>query len=229
MQMLQGYKTYVLAVMTALYAWVGFFYGGPPSTIPHTDIGTAIALTLAAATVCGLRAGIANEVKVLLAGLGIQLPNTSSVQAKLAAAAQQAKKIAPVLALGFVLILSSGLQGCAATGGGLTPQQTLQAVEAGFAMAEATYDAICSVNAPPTFCTDASNQANYAKAKQALEAAFATAQAAITASGNMDSASIDALLNAVAQDWATYNGLVNGVKAKDAARRGVVFVPIPLR
>lgn len=229
MQFLSGYKTYIVAVVAVLYAWVGFFWGAPPpSPIPVESLPDAIKLTLAAAALFGLRAGMASEIKVLLAGIGIHLPDTASVQTKLAAATDQAKKVVPVIALAFVLLGTSFLQGCAGPSGGLTPQQTLQAVEAGFALAEATYDAICSVNAPPTFCTDAADQANYAKAKVALEAAFQTAHAAITASGNLDSASIEALLSAVSQDWAAYNQIVNTVQQKNAARLRIAYHPIPL-
>lgn len=131
------------------------------------------------------------------------------------------------LILAIFMVGVIGLGGCQAVNS-LTPLQQLQAVESGFALAEATYDAICSVNSPPSFCTNPSDQANYVKAKAVLEAAFQTAQAAISAANGVDSSSIDGLLAAISQDWTAYNQIVNTVQAKDAARLGIAYHPIPL-
>lgn len=221
MQSIAGYKTYIVAAAMAIYA-VAMFWQGSES---QADM---IKLLFAAASVAGLRSGLTTTLSTVLTGMGLPVPPSASTQAlkEIAKTAlPTATKIAPVILALF--LIAPMLSACANTPA-LTPQQTLQAVEAGFAIAEATYDAICSVNAPPSFCTDAADQANYAKAKVALEAAFQTAQAAITASGNLDSASIEALLNAVSQDWAAYNQIVNTVQQKNATRLGIVYRPIPL-
>lgn len=221
MQTLSGYKTYIVALAMALYA-VAMFWQGSES---QADM---IKLLFAAASVAGLRSGLTTTLSTMLTGMGLPVPPSAGTQALKAiskTALPTATKIAPVI-LALFLIMPM-LSACANTPS-LSPQQTLQAVEVGFALAEGTYDAICSVNAPPSFCTDPADQANYAKAKVALEAAFQTAQAAITASGNLDSGSIDALLQAVAQDWADYNKIVNTVQQKNAARLGVAYHPIPL-
>lgn len=136
------------------------------------------------------------------------------------------RKTGPVF-LAFFMVALIGLSGCQAIGT-LTPLQELQAVESGFALAEATYDAICSVNAPPGYCTDPGAQAAYAKSKIALEAAFQTAQAAIDASSGLNTDTIATLLAAVQADWTAYNQIVNTVQAKDAKRLGVAAHPIPL-
>lgn len=144
----------------------------------------------------------------------------AEVMAKKAVAA--VKGAAPMLvAFCCMMVVLGSLSACSIIGG-MTPQDDLIATEALFATAEATYDAICSVNQPPSFCTDPQSAANYAKAKQVLEAAFQTAQAAINASNGISSASIAQLLAAVQNDWNTFNNIVNTTKAK-AARQGIVF------
>lgn len=220
MQMLAGYKTYFIAAAMAIYA-VAMFWNGTES---QPDM---IKLLFAAAGLAGLRSGVATEIQNVLTALGIQLPpSPSNVQVK--TMAKVSGPLARVAPLFFVLLfVGASLTGCASAPT-LTPQQTFQGIEAGFALAEATYDAICSVNSPPTFCTAPGDVAAYAKAKIALEAAFTTAQAAISASGNLDSASIDALLQAVSADWAAYNQIVNATQAKQAARLGIAYHPIPL-
>jgi hypothetical protein len=224
LKFLQGYKTYIIGAFTIAFALVGLY-------LHFISVDAAAQLISTALVGMGLRSSLATALVSLLRVQGVELPpNPSQVAVKkaVAAAAPVARRVAPLF---MVCVLAAGmLVGCAGNGGGgLTPQQTLQAVEAGFGLAEATYDAICSVNTPPAFCTDPSDQVNYAKAKAALEAAFQTAQAAITASGNLDSASVDQLLQAVSDDWAAYNKIVNAVQAKNARLKGVAYHPIPLR
>lgn len=221
MQALAGYKTYIVAAAMVIYAAAMMWNHGM-----STDDG--IKMIFAAAGLAGLRSGLTTTLATILTGMGLPVPASASTQAlKLVAktALPIATKLAPVL---LVLIMAGTTLSACASAPALTPLQTLQAVEGGFALAEATYDAICSVNAPPSFCTAPGDVAAYAKAKIALEAAFQTAQAAISASGNLDSSSIDALLQAVSADWAAYNQIVNATQAKNAARLGVAYHPIPL-
>lgn len=225
MQALAGYKTYLVAAAMIVYAALSYFH--PGNVVPAMDLDGAMKIVFAALALMGIRSGVTTEISKLLAALGVNVTDgNASTPSKVAAqAVSVARKVAPLVLVMFCLSLT--LTACASAPT-LSPQQTLQAVEGGFALAEATYDAICSVNAPPSFCTNPADVAAYGKAKVALEAAFQTAQAAISASGGLDSASIDALLQAVSQDWAAYNQIVNTVQQKNAARLGVAYHPIPL-
>lgn len=119
-----------------------------------------------------------------------------------------------LLAIGAVAVLALGLSACS-TPLFDNPQDSLNTVAAGFAIAETTYDAICSVNAPPTFCTDASDKAAYAAAELTISTALKTAQDAINA-GNGD-VDIDALVQDAVNALATYEAIVNQIKAKNIA------------
>ena len=153
MQSIAGYKTYIVAAAMAIYA-VAMFWQGSES---QADM---IKLLFAAASVAGLRSGLTTTLSTVLTGMGLPVPPSASTQAlkEIAKTAlPTATKIAPVILALF--LIAPMLSACANTPA-LTPQQTLQAVEAGFAIAEATYDAICSVNAPPSFCTERAAQAS---------------------------------------------------------------------
>lgn len=126
--------------------------------------------------------------------------------------------LAFVMTIVTLMIIAPTISACSTFGPiQQDPQTILKETEAAFAIAEAGYDAICSVNSPPSFCTDPTAEADYAKAKLVLEAAFNTAQAAITASGDTNTQAINDLLAALAQDWATYNDIVSKTKALHAA------------
>lgn len=142
-------------------------------------------------------------------------------------AVSSAKQSSSVLAVCLVtaLILSSVLSGCAAAPA-QDPRTILTETEATFAIAEATYDSICSVYQSPSFCTSPAAVKAYGDAKQAIEAAFQTADAAIAASNNLDSAAIEQLLAAVSNDWVTYLKIVNGVQAQNAHLKGIPYHPL---
>lgn len=129
------------------------------------------------------------------------------------------------LALAGCLLMT--MTGCAllgGTAGSQDPITVLHETETGFALAEATYDAICSVNSPPGFCAD---HASYDKAKTAIEALFSSAEAALAVDPT-NAASIANLIPQIVADWNAYNQVVNGVARQDAMRRGVPFHPVPL-
>lgn len=206
--MLNGYKVYIVAVAAVLYAGTQFWAG-------NMDMNAAIMMVLAALGGAGLRKGMANETKVALAAQGVQVSNTSSVPTRLAAVKDQVKSIAPML-MTFVLIGSlvlGSVTACATPG--ISPQMELNAVEAGFALAEASYDSICSRANAPQFCAD--NAVNYAKAKIALEASFQAAQAAIDLSGGVSSAGIQQLILAAQNAWDAYNNIVKSTEVKARA------------
>ena len=120
-----------------------------------------------------------------------------------------------IISATLAVTLLIGTSACASIGGNtMTPQQELDAVAAGFALAEATYDSICSTATPPTFCAD---HAAYDGAKAAVQVALQTAQDAINASGGNDSQAIENLIADVGTVWQTYENLVNQDKAKARA------------
>ena len=208
--MLSGYKVYIVAAAAVLYAGTQLWAG-------NMDMNSAMMMILAALGAGGMRAGMSNETKVQLAAKGIVVPATPSLPAKVEAVKAQAAKIAPTLLTLFLIgsLVFGSVTACATPG--LTPQQSLNLTEAAFALAEASYDGICSVHTPPGFCTDPDNQANYAKAKKALQAAFEAAQAAIDLSGNINSAGIQHLIQAAEDAWAAYNDIVKKTEAKAMA------------
>lgn len=72
---LKGSKTYIVAVLTALYAILGFNLG-------HLDANTTVQLLLAAAGLAGLRGGIENAIaKVLVALESSTLPTQTTTEA----------------------------------------------------------------------------------------------------------------------------------------------------
>lgn len=131
------------------------------------------------------------------------------------------KKIT-MIALAGLLAVSPMLGGCAILQN-QDPQEVLNETAALFAIAEGTYDALCSVPNPPTFCTNGG--ADYLKALKALQAAFQTAEAAITISGDINTATVQALIQALANDWAAYNQIVESTKLQ-AVHAGL-SVPMP--
>lgn len=215
--MLTGYKTYATALIAVLYALYSHFAGSadPGAIIPMMDWPTVIKTVLAAMAVAGLRSGLNTGILSILAGMGVSMVGTPTpLKVKVARISSGVARAAPMLVLGAILIFSPILQACATPFGTVTPQETLNVVATGFALAEATYDGICTVNSPPAFCAE--NAASYAKAKLAVQAALQTAQAAINVAGGADSGAIEQLLATLSQDWNTFNNIVNTVKAKNA-------------
>lgn len=159
--------------------------------------------------------------------------NHPANQAKAAAlvkkAVAAAKNTAPMM-LACLLTASVALGGCSTLNSIIpqTPQTILNEISSGVALAEAAYDGICATGSAPSFCTDPDAVAKYNAAKEAILAIIRTAQAAINASDGVDTAEVQADLLTLQDDWKAFNDVVNTIKAKDAALRGVRFVPIPL-
>lgn len=159
MQFLSGYKTYIVAAVTVLYALVELWTGA-------MDVQHAIPFILAAFGAVGLRSGLTASVLKVLAALGIDVsggvPNVENIKTQLAtgraAAASAARNAArngtAALILGLILLGGvGGLYGCASTGsGGGSAAQAIGdglAVGSGF---QGAYITTCLGLAPPSYC-----------------------------------------------------------------------------
>lgn len=221
MDFLSGKKTYIVAIFAILYAISQWWAGA----MPQPD---AVKMILAAAAVFGFRSAFATEFSKLAAALGYGSAGASMLagvrSGPMTNMREAAKGVAPALAIALVLGGSLfGLRACAAFGGSGDPVTQLKTYEGYFALAEATYDAICSVNAAPGFCL---NNGDYAKAKIAIEALFKTAEDALAVDPT-NTASIANLIPDIVADWLTYSQIVDGVQAKNAKLRGVTYRPLP--
>lgn len=117
MQILAGFKSYLLAAAMVLYAAMAYFYF-------HTlDVNGAMAVVGAAGALVGIRSGLTTEINKLLAGLGVDVQNTtltpSGIQAMGSKLVTALKVIASPPAGGKVagallalLLVSPALQGC---------------------------------------------------------------------------------------------------------------------
>lgn len=116
MQILAGSKSYLLAIAMVIYAAVGFFF-------LHTiDMNTALGVVTAAGALVGIRSGLSTEINKLLAGLGVDVQNTTLTPTAIQAAGSKlltalrtiaspaTGKIAGVLFA--CLLISPFLQGC---------------------------------------------------------------------------------------------------------------------
>jgi hypothetical protein len=222
MALLQGYKTYIVGTTAILYALASAYFG-------YLDPKSAIDIIFAALGLMGVRSGITTALIQILQVMGLPLPanpTQAAVKNAVAMAAPIAQRLVPLLFIAVMGISILSMTACT-TAQGQDPKTILTGIQFGTALAEGAFESICPLSGGgPTFCAD--NMANYLKGKKALDAAITTAAAAINLSGNINTANVAQLLATLEEDWKTFNGLVNTVKARDAAVRGVSYRPIPL-
>lgn len=202
--MLSGYKTYFIALTTVLYA-VGQFFAG------NIDLNQAITMALAAAGAAGLRAGVASEIRTAVASLHL-LDGTSSVGlgARVATAIETAKKVAPLLALCFgMLVVGPALVACSTA----SPATSLAASETVVSAAQSWWITNCVQASNFSFCSDPATKATVKDASATATAAAQTATDAVE-SNTLDAATIAQLVADANADATALEALVARLQGK---------------